>query len=903
MRWPSSRRASARCSALVAEGRTNAGIAKQLWLTEKTVETHVSSILGKLDLPQGGDGAPARARGAHVPARIRGLASDLGDREHFDRDARTQRHVPGELERLVAALDVDDVEAADAPPSSRRTGRRSRSDSRPVAHDRRPRRSSASPRRRRPLAEHRRVRHVLADDPRRSSLGQRGLGLGSRRAAGTGTSSLSFRGRSSRRRMRAHGLDVCSRQDGEHRRPSRRTARGAARGGASSANGAARHVLAEGLHPAHDALPRRVRLLHVRAASATRRAGIHDGGGGARDRARRRGGRLPRGALHARRQAGAALQGRARGAARARLRDDARVPRALRAARARGDGPAAAPQSRGHDARGAGSAAAGLGLDGDHARDDGRAARREGRPALGLAGQDPDAASRDDPPRGRARDPVHERDPHRDRRDARGADRRPPRPEGARRGARAPPGGHRPELPREARDADGLARGAVARRPPLDDRGRAHPARPGVARAGAAESRLRRLPASPRRRHRRLGRRLAGDDRPREPGGALARARAARRGDALARARARAAVARLSRVRRRAVARSGRAAVRAPSVRRDGPRARRRVGARRARRRAVRRPPRRASARAQRSASSARTRSRGSSRHAGRRRRACSRRPTRCDARSAATRSRYVVTRNIQYTNVCYFRCGFCAFSKGKLAANLRGAPYLVPREEIVRRAQEAWERGATEVCLQGGIHPAFTGDYYADVVRAIKQAVPEIHVHAFSALEVWQGAATLDLSLEQYLGAPARPRARLAPGDGRRGARRRGAARHLSRQGDDRAVARRPRRGASRRAALERHAHVRACRHAALVGASLPACSRAAAALRRVHRVRPAAVRADGGADLHPGARAARADVPRDAARPRGRAARAASGDHEHPGVVGEARPGRHAPGARAPG
>ena len=112
----------------------------------------------------------------------------------------------------------------------------------------------------------------------------------------------------------------------------------------------------------------------------------------------------------------------------------------------------------------------------------------------------------------------------------------------------------------------------------------------------------------------------------------------------------------------------------------------------------------------------------------------------------------YVVTRNIQYTNVCYFRCGFCAFSKGKLAANLRGAPYLVPRDEIVRRVEEAWDRGATEVCLQGGIHPAFTGDYYADVVRAIHDAVPGIHVHAFSALEVWQGAATLDLSLEQYL-------------------------------------------------------------------------------------------------------------------------------------------------------
>jgi FO synthase len=112
----------------------------------------------------------------------------------------------------------------------------------------------------------------------------------------------------------------------------------------------------------------------------------------------------------------------------------------------------------------------------------------------------------------------------------------------------------------------------------------------------------------------------------------------------------------------------------------------------------------------------------------------------------------YVVTRNIQYTNVCYFRCGFCAFSKGKLAANLRGPAYLVPDDEIVRRVHEAWERGATEVCLQGGIHPSFTGDYYAGVVRLIKEAVPGIHVHAFSALEIWQGAATLGLDLETYL-------------------------------------------------------------------------------------------------------------------------------------------------------
>jgi FO synthase len=112
----------------------------------------------------------------------------------------------------------------------------------------------------------------------------------------------------------------------------------------------------------------------------------------------------------------------------------------------------------------------------------------------------------------------------------------------------------------------------------------------------------------------------------------------------------------------------------------------------------------------------------------------------------------YVVTRNINYTNVCYFRCGFCAFSKGKLAANLRGAPYVVPLHEILRRCHEAWDRGAVEVCLQGGIHPGFTGEYYLDVCRAIKDELPDLHVHAFSALEVWQGAATLGLALSEYL-------------------------------------------------------------------------------------------------------------------------------------------------------
>jgi FO synthase len=114
----------------------------------------------------------------------------------------------------------------------------------------------------------------------------------------------------------------------------------------------------------------------------------------------------------------------------------------------------------------------------------------------------------------------------------------------------------------------------------------------------------------------------------------------------------------------------------------------------------------------------------------------------------------YVVTRNVNYTNVCYFRCGFCAFSKGRLAANLRGKPYLVPVDEIVRRGREAWDRGAVEICLQGGIHPGFTGQTYLEICRALKADLPDLHIHAFSALEVWQGAATLGLGLQEYLGA-----------------------------------------------------------------------------------------------------------------------------------------------------
>ena len=112
----------------------------------------------------------------------------------------------------------------------------------------------------------------------------------------------------------------------------------------------------------------------------------------------------------------------------------------------------------------------------------------------------------------------------------------------------------------------------------------------------------------------------------------------------------------------------------------------------------------------------------------------------------------YAVNRNINYTNICYFRCGFCAFSKGRLSENLRGTPYDLEMEEIQRRVREAWERGATEVCMQGGIHPRYTGQHYLDICRAVKATVPDMHIHAFSPLEVWQGAATLNLTPLEFL-------------------------------------------------------------------------------------------------------------------------------------------------------
>ncbi|MFT8247100.1 5-amino-6-(D-ribitylamino)uracil--L-tyrosine 4-hydroxyphenyl transferase CofH [Roseomonas sp. BN140053] len=121
-------------------------------------------------------------------------------------------------------------------------------------------------------------------------------------------------------------------------------------------------------------------------------------------------------------------------------------------------------------------------------------------------------------------------------------------------------------------------------------------------------------------------------------------------------------------------------------------------------------------------------------------------------ARVSGETVRYVVTRNINYTNVCTLSCRFCAFSKGRAQEQLRGKPYDLALEEVARRAAEAWERGATEVCMQGGINPHYTGETYLALLHTAKRAAPGLHVHAFSPLEVAQGARTLGLSVPEFL-------------------------------------------------------------------------------------------------------------------------------------------------------
>ena len=112
----------------------------------------------------------------------------------------------------------------------------------------------------------------------------------------------------------------------------------------------------------------------------------------------------------------------------------------------------------------------------------------------------------------------------------------------------------------------------------------------------------------------------------------------------------------------------------------------------------------------------------------------------------------FVKNRNINYTNQCYFKCGFCGFSKGPKSLNLKEKPYNLEPQEVVKRSLEAFNDGASEVCLQGGIHPEYTGKFYLELVKQIKKEVPDLHIHGFTPLEIWQGAETINLSIEDYL-------------------------------------------------------------------------------------------------------------------------------------------------------
>jgi len=110
----------------------------------------------------------------------------------------------------------------------------------------------------------------------------------------------------------------------------------------------------------------------------------------------------------------------------------------------------------------------------------------------------------------------------------------------------------------------------------------------------------------------------------------------------------------------------------------------------------------------------------------------------------------YVVNRNINFTNVCIKHCTFCAFSRD----HREEEGYFLPMDEVVRRAIEAWQMGATEVCLQAGLPPKLDGSYYIDLCRAIKAAVPEMHLHAFSPEEVLYGSTRSGLPIPDYLAA-----------------------------------------------------------------------------------------------------------------------------------------------------
>ena len=249
----------------------------------------------------------------------------------------------------------------------------------------------------------------------------------------------------------------------------------------------------------------------------------------------------------------------------------------------------------------------------------------------------------------------------------------------------------------------------------------------------------------------------------------------------------------------------------------------------------------------------------------------------------------YVVNRNINYTNICTYACRFCAFSKGRSSAGLRGTPYDLDLEEISRRVSEAWERGATEVCLQGGIHPDYTGETYISIARrgeadGARHACPRLLAarNQPGRGDAWTPRGCLPRT-------PGRCRAGLASRD--RGGNPRPADPQdpVPRQGHgERVAVGDPQRASSRPQHHGDH-HVRQRRGAGLLGAPPQRNSRSANRDRRVHRIRAAALRPYGGADLSARQGAQGAELARGGADARGGAARPQPGHSQHPGVLGE--------------
>ena len=642
------------------------------------------------------------------------------------------------------------------------------------------------------------------------------------------------------------------------------------------------HLLAEGLHPAHDAVPRPLRLLHVRQAAGPPRRAVprrstrcsRSPGAGAAlgcHEALFTLGEAPGGPLPGRRASGWPRTATRRPSttssppAAAVLEETGLLPHANAGALTPG---------------GARAAAGGQPVAGDDDRDARRPARRAGRPAPRRARQD---ARRAGSPRSKPRAGRASRSrPASSSASARRAPSGSTRSLAIARRARAPrarAGGDRPELPARSR----APRCTPPRRARPTSSSAHDRASPGS--CSAARCTCRRRRTSPT--HRAAAMLVAAgiDDwggvsprhaRPREPRAAVARARrcCAARPKPRARCSRRGSPSTPSTCATPSGGSTPTCASRCScasdleGLARDDDWAP--GGDDRRRRRSLpppdagarRRPGRRGARRRARRRGGRRRRDRHAARRAWSRGRARS-----CEVADELRREivgdvvTFVRNRNINYTNVCTFKCRFCAFSKGPLSLNLRGDPYLLELEEIQRRVVEAVECGATEVCLQGGIHPDFDGDYYLDVARAVKAV------------------------------APGHPRARLHRARGHRRARAGSACRSAStsrsrrKPGSRRCPAPRPRssttrcgrssaptrstpRSGSRRTAsrtrvglrsnvtimfghVERPVHV--ARH-------LVRTRDAAEGDRRLHRVRPAAVRAHGDADLPAGQGAPRA-------------------------------------------